>query len=41
VKLSSLVPDDPTSDATSEQLAHTATVHVAVTPRWQLLRSGS
>lgn len=33
VKLSSLVPDDPTSDATTEQLAHTGTVHVAVTPQ--------
>jgi hypothetical protein len=41
VKLSSLVPDDPTSDATSEQLAHSATVHLAVTPRWYLARSGS
>jgi hypothetical protein len=40
-KLSSLVPDDPTSDATSEQLAHIATVHAAVTPRWYLTRSGS
>ena len=40
-KLSSLVPDDPTSNATTEQLAHSATVHVAVTPRWNLLRSGS
>ena len=37
-KLSSLVPDDPTSDATSEQLAHTAMVHAAVTPRYHLLR---
>lgn len=41
VKLSSLVPDDPTANTTSEQLAHTATVHVAVTPRWQLVRSGN
>jgi hypothetical protein len=41
VKLSSLVPDCPTSDATTEQLAHSATVHAAVTPRWYLTRSGS
>jgi hypothetical protein len=41
VKLSSLVPDDPTVDATTEQLAHSATVHAAVTPRWYLTRSGS
>jgi hypothetical protein len=40
-KLSSLVPDDPTLPATSEQLAHSATVHAAVTPRWYLTRSGS
>jgi hypothetical protein len=40
-KLSSLVPDDPTSNATTEQLAHSATVHIAVTPRWYLTRSGS
>lgn len=38
-KLSSLVPDDPTVDATSEQLAHTATLHFAITPRWRLGRS--
>lgn len=37
VKLASLVPDD-TAGAVSEQLAHTATVHVAVTPRYHLLR---
>lgn len=41
VKLSNLVPDDPTVNATTEQLAHTATVHAAITPRWNLLRSGS
>jgi len=41
VKLSSLVPDDPTAFATDEQLAHSATVHVACTPRWNLVRSGS
>jgi hypothetical protein len=39
VKLSSLVPDDPTSDTTTEQLAHSATVHFAITPRWRLGRS--
>lgn len=41
VKLSSLVPDDPTSDATTEQLAHSATIHAAVTPRWHLFRGAS
>jgi hypothetical protein len=39
VKLSSLVPDDPTSNTTDEQLAHSATVHFRVTPRWHLGRS--
>lgn len=39
VKLSSLVPDDPTSDTTNEQLSHAATVHVAVTPRYHLARA--
>jgi hypothetical protein len=39
VKLSSLVPDDQTSDTTTEQLAHTAAVHVAVWPRFNGLRS--
>ena len=38
VKLSSLVPDDPTSDTTTEQLAHSATVRAKVTPRWELRR---
>lgn len=38
VKLSSLVPDDPTIDATTEAIAHTGTVHVAVTPRVYLMR---
>ena len=39
VKLSSLVADDPTSDATTEQLAHTgSTVVWTVTPRWAFLR---
>lgn len=39
VKLSSLAPDDTTSDATTEQLAHSATVSVNIIPRWHLLRS--
>lgn len=39
VKLSSLVPDDPTSDSTSEQANHSATVHYSVTPRYRLLRA--
>jgi hypothetical protein len=39
VKLSSLVPDDSTSDTSTEQLAHSATVHFAITPRWRLGRS--
>lgn len=34
LKLSSLVPDDPTLDATSEQLSHTVTGTVTVTPRY-------
>lgn len=38
-KLSSMVPDDPTSQATSEQLAHSIAVDMRVTPRWNLLRS--
>jgi hypothetical protein len=38
VKLSSLVPDDPTSDTTTEQLAHSATVQVDVTPRSYMMR---
>ena len=41
VALSSLVPDDPTEDATTEQLAYSATVHASVVPRWQFFRSGS
>lgn len=42
VKLSSLAADDPTSDATTEQLSHAATVQFShIIPRWQLLRSGS
>lgn len=40
-KLSSLVPDDPTPSALSERLSHSATVHGAVTPRWNLMPSGS
>lgn len=39
VKLSSLVPDCPTSDATTEQQQHSGTVHLAVTPRFYLLRT--
>lgn len=39
VKLSSLVPDDPTLDAATEQLSHSATVHLDVWPRTFLLRS--
>lgn len=39
VKLSSLVPDDPTADATSETLSHAVTVQFAVTPRWPLART--
>lgn len=39
VKLSNLVPDDPTSDTSTEQLAHSATVHFAATPRYHLARS--
>lgn len=39
LKLSSLVPDDPTSDATSESPhAVTATLHAAVQPRYILTR---
>lgn len=38
-KLSSLVPDDPTVDATVEQLSHSATLHFAVWPRYHLSRS--
>ncbi len=33
-KLSSLVPDDPASNTTTEELAHTGYLHVAVTPRF-------
>jgi hypothetical protein len=40
-KLSDLVPDDPTSNGLSEHLSRSVTVHVAVTPRWYLARSGS
>ena len=38
VKLSSLAPDDPTSDTSNEQLAHSATVHFSITPRVALAR---
>jgi hypothetical protein len=39
VKLSSEVPDDPTSDASSEQTTHTASVQLDVVPRSFMLRS--
>lgn len=39
LKLSSLVPDDPTVNATSEQLAHTAGVALSVTPRYYAFRT--
>jgi hypothetical protein len=39
VKLSSLVPDDPTSNTSSEQLAHSGTLHFAVTPRYEEART--
>lgn len=39
VKLSNLVPDDPTVNTATEQLSHSATVHLAVTPRVHLARS--
>ena len=39
VKLSSLVPDDPTSDTNTEQLAHSATVRFGATPRWHMART--
>jgi hypothetical protein len=39
VKLSSLVPDDPTSDSTSEQANHSASVHYSITPRYRMLRA--
>lgn len=38
VKLSSVAPDDPTSDTSTEQLAHSATVHYSITPRVALAR---
>jgi hypothetical protein len=38
LKLSSLVPDDPTSDTTTELLAHTTTLALDVTPRSFMLR---
>lgn len=38
-KLSSLVPDDPTVDASTEQLSHSCVVQMSVTPRWLLVRS--
>jgi hypothetical protein len=39
LKLCSLVPDDPTVDASTELLAHNGIVHFAITPRYFLLRS--
>lgn len=39
IKLSSLVPDSPEVSSSAEQTAHTATVTVTVTPRWQLVRT--
>jgi hypothetical protein len=38
LKLSSLVPDDPSSDSTTEQLSHTVTGQVLVWPRYWLAR---
>ena len=38
LKLSSLVPDDPTSDTTDEQLQHAVTGTVRVTPRGYIAR---
>lgn len=34
VKLSSMVPDDPTSNTTSEQLSHSATIHPIIVPQY-------
>jgi hypothetical protein len=39
LKLSSLVPDDPTVTFATEQLSHEAKVTVWVTPRWYLART--
>jgi hypothetical protein len=39
IKLSSMVPDDPTASAVSEQLSHEAKVTVWATPRWYLART--
>jgi hypothetical protein len=38
LKLSTLVPDNPSLNAATEQLAHSATAHFAITPRWRLGR---
>lgn len=38
VRPASLVPDDPTSDTTTEQEEHNGTVHLALTPRWHFIR---
>jgi len=39
VKLSSLVPDDPTASPRSEQLSHEAKIVVWATPRWFIART--
>ena len=39
VKTSSLIPDDPTANSTTERLADTGSVQLSVTPRWHLARS--
>jgi hypothetical protein len=39
LKLSSLVPDDPSVNATTEQLAHTAGISLSVTPRYYAFRT--
>jgi len=38
-KTSSLIPDDPTINTSTERLADTAAVQLGVTPRWRLARS--
>lgn len=37
-KLSSMVPGDPTSNSTAEQLSHSATLHFAHQPAWRAFR---
>jgi len=39
LKLSSLVPDDPTVSSASEQLSHTAGIALSVTPRYYAFRT--